>query len=120
MGERWASSARTAPFFCRGLKTWASFVDAVEETLGQGSEGRFLDDRRDCIKPRDWRGTLAARGQARSSVAPALRKTCAPARLMKAEPLQLLMHGRARGALDGYIAIGLPGRLSHALAMLAV
>ena len=31
------------------LRTWAGSVDAAEETLGQGSEGRFLNDRRDCI-----------------------------------------------------------------------
>ena len=48
LGERWASSARMAPCVCRRLKSWASFVDAAEETLGQGNEGRFLNDRRDC------------------------------------------------------------------------
>ena len=47
LGKRWASFTRAAPCVCRGLKTWASFVDAAEETLGQGNEGRFLNDRRD-------------------------------------------------------------------------
>ena len=45
------SFTRTAARVCRGLKTWANFVDAAEETLGQGSEGRFLNDWRDCSSP---------------------------------------------------------------------
>ena len=48
MGKCWASFTRAAPCVCRGPKTWASFVDAAEETLGQGREGRFRNDRRDC------------------------------------------------------------------------
>ena len=79
MGERWASFTRTAPCVCRGLKTWASFVDAAEETLGQGSEGRFLNDRRDCrgvatpSRRRDFLNTFSRKRARRSHSEPQKR-----------------------------------------------
>ena len=48
LGERWASFTRAAPCVCRGLKTLANFADAAEDTVGQGNEGRCLNDRRSC------------------------------------------------------------------------